>query len=234
MDQLSLFGDMAPLDPKRIEEKVAHWERTGAVKSTFSAAEKRDIEFMVGLFSWIMTANTMNKGRLGLGERFNDLEPRHHGDIVLERFVVALKLLNELKEARANLEGHADAERQYAALLKKMTEERFVLTNREMCLMLCDLSLEGPLDTAATAEYMRAFAMSYGMDKYIEAHGLHEAPLLDYERCKMVRLYNSASRRFPHLDKGEIDAFNAALRKRQRDGIVWKVAEPEMAERTVR
>lgn len=228
--QLSLFGHIAEVQAvaeKTIVQAVEAWERTRVVKPTFSKPTERDIGVFIELMVWALsTQHVAKRGRLGLGERFNDLEPLHHMDIVIERFLIVRKLLDEWKALDDQALERSDYEAQYTAMVNRWRQQRGRLTNREVCLMMCDLSLEAPLDSQATAEYMRAFAFSYGLKKYAFVFGEDEAPFLSFDHCRQIR-YGPLRDSLPLLDEAAIDAFNAdlkQLREKKRKSIVWTVA----------
>jgi len=230
--QLSLFGQITGAtvtSEEDIEEAVEAWERTRVITPTFSKATERDIGLFIDLMVWAMSTQNIvaKRGRCGLGERFNDLEPRHHMDIVVERFITIKKLLDEWKALDERALQQAEYEAQYTAMVNRWKAQRARLTNREVCLMLCDLSLEAPLASDAAAEYMRAFAFSYGLKRYAEVFGDDEAPFLSFDHCYQMR-HGPFKRVLPLINEGEIDAFNAELRllrdRAQRKEMVTNVA----------
>jgi len=232
MTQLSLFGDpeMEPVKKEGIEKRVDDWEAGRVLRPQFSKAERKSLDAFIGLIMWVFTSPiTAYEGRGGVGKMYNEMAnwSAHRNAIMTERFVTVFKLLKEAREVEKQAFEFGQAEDAWTALLKDWKAATDRMTNREVCLVMCDASLEAPLDTEATAEYMRAFAASYGIDQYAKMFGGEHPELLSYEKCRQLRYVSGLGRRLPELDVEWMKEFNAKLQQRANVARLgtWKVKE---------
>ena len=236
MSQLSLFDDpgMEPVKKEKIADRVEQWEETRLLRPQFSKAERKSLDAFLGLMMWVFTSPvTTYVGRGGVGKMYNEMTTweAHRNAIITERFVTVFKLLKEAREAEQQAIELGQAEDIWTKLVNDWKAATDRMTNREVCLVMCDASLEAPLDTESTAEYMRAFAATYGIDQYDKMFGGEYPELLSYEKCKHIRYVSGLGRRLPELDVKWLQEFNAELQRRANARRLgeWKVKEAENA-----
>jgi hypothetical protein len=136
---------------------------------------------------------------------------------MLERFVRLMQISKRHRERfkAAELDGAApeDVEELYRELGHEWKNPAEELTNWEVCLLMMELSLMGPLGREGYEEYKRAFAHCFGIDAYRSC--FRDEPLRE-DTCKMARWKQPSKHRLPPLDEDElawIAQFNAALKQ---------------------
>ena len=161
--QMALFTE-GQLDV--IEQKIEKRAVVGGIKVTWSKAQSsRLFAMFVAMTVHALTAPiTLQRGQGWVGD---NIVKRHEMDVFLERFLRIKRWCDELKRETEEAQSKEDLQEAYARLLglKKDVETR--ITNMEVCLVLMEASLEGPLSRWATEEYKRAFAHVFGLETYM-------------------------------------------------------------------
>jgi len=145
-------------------------------------------------------------------------EIQHAGDqVVLERLLRLMQISRRHNERfdAAELDGAApeDVEELYRELGHDWKAPAEELTNWEVCLLMVELSMVGPMGREGYEEYKRAFAHCFGLATYRTI--FREEPL-DVDECRMARWKEPSKHRLPPLDEEErawIARFNAALKE---------------------
>ncbi len=124
----------------------------------------------------------------------------HKRAIGMERMLRAVKFWRDAKTM------------QPAEVLREGKDLMGRLTDREVCLIMSELSFKAPPSSECYAEYMRAFAFSFGMEMFLQIQGQWFDPI-NPEHCKQLRYsYSKVATTFPKIDLAEIDAFNREAR----------------------
>jgi hypothetical protein len=153
-----------------------------------------------GMLAWALAGPvTFDNHAIANGD-VDYLLPMHAPVVHQERLLLAMRFWG-----RARSMAPADVLREGQDIMQR-------LTDREVCMILSELSFLAPLDSECAHEYLRAFAASSGLDAFLTLQGAwFEA--INPEYCKQLRCaYPKARATFPLLDPAEIDRFNRAAR----------------------
>lgn len=194
----------SPAAQAKIEEQIASWEAKRVVEPVFSKTERRGFEEFALMLAWVFSAPSRQSPESSAGY----LTGLHQEDVVLERFVKVFSIFKEEREMIEAAKSEADMEAAYKAMINRWHDLRDRITDREVCIIFASASQVAPLSQDSFAEYMRAFAATYGVEKYVELFPKFEP--LNYTACRCFReTYGEVDKSFPVLDKEWFDSFNA-------------------------